>query len=205
MYHNLKWAFNRKYLLNKILILISRASGCKHLGREICSWSYKWLKSSCFNQMAEQSSTDWKISGSCLVWQWFESNSPSYKKKQSRFKYHNSFKWTKSAVLTMLIHLCPHSSKKKKKKTCSNLTSRKLQSNGPSDSTGKIKVWFMIWEEPHYSKREHFRRNSVTTDEMLPMFGHMVKYSPSKRGLTRLLGVCTHLCEVSVLKCVGIK
>lgn len=95
--------------------------------------------------------------------------------------------------------------KEEKKKTCSNVTSRKLQSNGPTDSTGKIKVWFMIWEEPHYSKREHFRRNSVTTDEMLPMFGHMVKYSPSKHGLTRLLGVCTHLCEVSVLKCVGIK
>lgn len=46
----------------------------------------------------------------------------------------------------------------------------------------------MILDEPHYSKKEHFRGSSVTTDEMLgdllqfemlPMFGHMVKYSPN--------------------------
>lgn len=51
----------------------------------------------------------------------------------------------------------------------------------------------MILEEPHFSKREHFRGSTLTTDDMLPdillfetlpLFGHMVKYSQTKYGLT---------------------
>lgn len=85
---------------------------------------------------------------------------------------------------------------KKEKKTQGNLTLRGFQAHGLSDLTAKIKVWFMILEEAHYSNREHFRGSSVTTDEMLqdilpfetlPMFGHMVKYSPNKHGLTNFL------------------
>lgn len=76
----------------------------------------------------------------------------------------------------------------------------------------KFDSWFR--GKSHYWKRKHHTTNCVTTDAMLPnilpsetrgVFDHMVTYKQTECAMTKLLGVCTHFCEVFLLKRVGIK
>lgn len=108
------------------------------------------------------------------------------------------------AVLSTMTHMHPIL---QKKRTQSNMTLRRLQAHGPNDLTVKIKVWFMILEEPHFSKLEHFRGSSVTADEMLPGFIAVWNFAtvwpygkipPDQIRSDKLSGVW-------LLKCVGIK
>lgn len=76
----------------------------------------------------------------------------------------------------------------------------------------KFDSWFR--GKSHHSKRKHHTTNCVTTDAMLQnilpsetwgVFDHMVTYKQTECAMTKLLGVCTHFCEVLLLKRVGIK
>lgn len=49
------------------------------------------------------------------------------------------------------------------------------------------------------------RLQNILPSETWGVFNHMVTYKQTECAMTKLLGVCTHFCEVLLLKCVGIK